>query len=156
MDFATAKFPIVIEVHDRGEFQKAGHFVPRMVDEHQMVRDWQGSEVFIGTLNHELVNEFGQVNTGGREQILRVYADSPEELQRLMSLRIVETFHAQFNALSVQAKECVDIKRLNDELTRLRAFVALAGPRPRKSVSRPVPDSAIRRGPQSKKKGRSK
>jgi hypothetical protein len=128
MDFATAKFPIVIETHDRAQFQKEGHFVPRMVDEHGMPRDWQGEAVFIGTLNHELVNEFGQVNEGGRQQILRVYADSPKELQRLMSLRIVETFHAQFNALSVQAKEQMDIKCLNDENLRLRALVDAALP----------------------------
>jgi hypothetical protein len=139
MDFVTARFPIVIETHDREQFQKEGHFVPRMVDDHGMPREWQGAAVFIGTLNHELLNEFGQVNEGGRQQILRVYADTPEELDRLMSLRIVETFHAQFNALSVQAKEQVDIKRLNDEVTRMRLALADA------AASKLVPGRSHRR-----------
>ncbi len=86
----SARFRIVIERYDRERFQKQGHFVPRMVDEHGMPRDWDGPLVFVGLLNYELKDADGTLQS--KLQALRVLADTPTELFRLMDLRIVETF----------------------------------------------------------------
>jgi hypothetical protein len=116
---AAAHWPITIERHDREKFQKEGHFVPRMVDEHGMPRDWDGPLVFVGVLNYELKDALGNVQA--KSQVLRVLADTPAELFRLMELRIVETFYAQFQAGQMQSADRDTVKRLNDENTVLRA-----------------------------------
>jgi hypothetical protein len=117
----AVRFPVIIERHEREKFQREGHFVPRMVDEHGMARDWDGPLVFVGILNFELKDAVGAVT--GKAQVLRVLADTPEELWRLMERRIVETFFAQFNALHVQSADRDTVKRLNEENTILRAKI---------------------------------
>ena len=80
----TARFRIVIERHGREKFQKEGHFVPRMVDEHGMPRDWDGPLVFVGLLNYELKDADGTLQS--KLQVLRVLADTPTELFTLVWL----------------------------------------------------------------------
>lgn len=115
----SVKFPFTIERYDREKFQREGHFVPRMVDTHGMPREWDGPLLFVGILHFELKDTFGTVT--GKEQILRVLADTPQELVRLMNLRIPETLGALFAASHIQSSERDTVKRLNDENTILRS-----------------------------------
>jgi hypothetical protein len=117
----TARFRIVIERYGREKFQKEGHFVPRMVDEHGMPRDWDGPLVFVGLLNYELKDADGTLQS--KLQVLRVLADTPTELFRLMDLRIVETFFGMFWAQQVRTAQGDDVKRVSEENTRLKARV---------------------------------
>jgi hypothetical protein len=116
---AYSGFEVTIERHEREPFQAAGHFVPRMTDEHGRPRDWQGKFVYIGILNHELRDALGGLQS--KVQVLRVYADTTPELFRMFDLRIRETFFAQIAAQQLQTADKDTIKRLADENNRLRA-----------------------------------
>lgn len=116
---ALAIFPLVIERHDKDTFQREGHFVPRMVDHLGSARDWDGPLLFVGVVNWELRDAYGKVTDS--RQTLRVIADTPAELFRLLDLRIRESFFACFVAQQVQSQESDTVKRLNDENTQLRA-----------------------------------
>jgi hypothetical protein len=117
-DAAVAFFPITVERHDRERFQREGHFVPRMLDEEQEPREWDGPNVFAGELWWEQKDVDGNVTA--RKQILRVLADTPKELLRLMDLRIRETFFALFLAQQLQTNDQSELKRLIDENNILR------------------------------------
>jgi len=114
----TATFPVKIDRFDREKFQAEGHFVPRMVDAEQRPREWEGPIVFVATIFHELRDAMGTLQS--RVQVLRVLADTPEELQRLMGLRIRETFFALFAAQQVQTGNAELLKKLHDENNALR------------------------------------
>ena len=112
------RFPVVIQRHDRETFQREGHFVPRMVDEHGRPRDWDGPLLFVGLLEFELKDAAGIVTH--TETVLRVLADTPDELFRLMALRISETFFANFQAQRLQSTMGSDYKRVTEENVSLR------------------------------------
>ena len=81
-----------------------------------------GPLVFVGLLNYELKDAFGALQS--KLQVLRVLADTPTELFRLMDLRIVETFFGLFRVQQVQSAQGDDIKRVSEENTRLKARLA--------------------------------
>lgn len=112
-------FPITIKRFDREKFQKEGHFVPRMIDAHGMPRDWEGPLVFVGILDYEMRDADENVVT--KKRVLRVLADTPDELFRLMEQRIKETFFALFLAQRVQSTQGEDLKRVVEENARLKA-----------------------------------
>jgi len=115
----AVRFPIVVERFDREKFQRECHVVPRMVDEHGRPREWDGPLLFVGLLYLDVNDSYGKLQS--RLQVLRVLADTPSELLRLMELRIRETFFSQFTAQSVQSSLAGDVKRLMDENAALRS-----------------------------------
>jgi len=118
-DAVAVTFPMTVERHDLEQFQKKdAKFIPRMIDRDGRARDWDGPLVFIGLLYFEMRDALGNVQD--RRQILRVTADSQGELTRLMAERIRETFYANFLAQTVQTQAAMDLKRLNEENTKLR------------------------------------
>jgi hypothetical protein len=121
-DAAVARFPITVERHDRERFQREGHFVPRMLDEEQRPREWDGPNVFAGELWWEQQDVDGNITA--RKRVLRVLADTPEELLRLMGVRIRQTFFSLFLVQQLQTNDQSELKRLVDENNALRAKLA--------------------------------
>lgn len=112
-DQVMALFDITVERHDRSTFQKQGHFVPGMVDENGFRREWEGPNVYIGTLWHELKDAGGNVTS--RSQVLRMLADTPQELRRVMSKNLKESFFAWWLAQTQQASVYESYRRANEE-----------------------------------------
>lgn len=124
-DSIDVLFPVTIEKHQKESFQTAGHFIPRMVDDHGMVRDWQGQEVFIGILYHEMKDAMGVLTD--KSEVLRIYCDTESGLKKLIRLRLMENYYAMFRAQQVQAAGRDQVKRLMDENNFLREKMGKAG-----------------------------
>lgn len=109
----SVSYPVVVEQYDLEKFQKEGHFVPRMVDAEQNPRGWDGPLVWIGEVFNVRKDMEGTVI---RKRLLRVLADSPEELERLIDLRMKETFFAMWLA---GQQSPVPVASLQEENARL-------------------------------------
>jgi hypothetical protein len=114
---ALGNFPVEVERHDKARFQKDGHFVPAMVDANGFRRDWDGPLVFCGTIWQEVRDVQGQLT--GRNQVLRVLADTPQELLRLFDLNIRDTFFALWQAQQLQANTFERMRVEHDEHNEL-------------------------------------
>ncbi len=113
----AAQFPVVIERHDREKFQRDGHFVPRMIDAEQRPREWDGPLVFVGIVFHEMRDMAGQLR---KAQLLRVLADTPQELARLLDLRLRETFFALWSAQQVQSDQGEQVRQMAEQIRFLK------------------------------------
>lgn len=114
---AGVMFTIEVERHDKARFQKEGHFVPGMKDANGFRRDWDGPLVFCGTIWQEVRDVQGQLT--GRNQVLRVLADTPQELLRLFDLNIRDTFFALWQAQQLQANTFERMRVEHDEHNEL-------------------------------------
>lgn len=110
-------FAVEVERHDKATFQKEGHFVPGMKDENGFRREWDGPLVFVGTIWQDVRDVQGQVT--GRNQVLRVLADSPQELERLLRLAITDSFFAWWSAQQLQASTFESYRKHVDEHNQL-------------------------------------
>ena len=119
---ALGNFPVEVERHDKARFQKDGHFVPAMVDANGFRRDWDGPLVFCGTIWQEVRDVQGQLT--GRNQVLRVLADTPQELLRLFDLNIRDTFFALWQAQQLQANTFERMRVEHDEHNELIGWMA--------------------------------
>lgn len=119
--YTTCRFPVEIEHYERATFQKAGHFVPGMVDVNGFRREWDGPLVFAGTLWHEVRDKEERVIK--RNQVLRVLADSPGEVLRLMDLNIRDSFFAWWQAQQLQANTFEKMRVEHDEHNELVSWM---------------------------------
>jgi hypothetical protein len=110
-DSVLALFPVTVERHDKRTFQAGGHFVPGMVDENGYRREWEGSEVFVGTIFLELKDANGNVTD--RRQMIRKLADSPQELRRVLSLEVKDSFFAWWHAQQIQSSTFIQFRDAN-------------------------------------------
>lgn len=101
-DQVMALFPVAIEKHWREKFQKEGHFVPGMVDEHGFRREWDGPFVYVGTVFMDVRDAQGAVTS--TRQVLRMLADTPQELRRVLSANIKESFFGWWQAQQLQTQ----------------------------------------------------
>jgi hypothetical protein len=115
----SVRFTMETERHDREIFQKEGHFVPGMKDVNGFRREWDGPLVFVGTIWQDVRDVQGQVT--GRNQVLRVLADSPMELERLMQLAIKDSFFAWWSAQQLQGSTYESYRKHVDEHNQLVA-----------------------------------
>jgi len=115
----------VEEIEDRVSFQREGHFVPAMTDEHGFRREWEGYQLFIGTLWHEAKDATGKVTE--RLQVLRVLADTLPELHRLMSESIRGEFFARYLAAQQQTTVYEEYRRHAEEHNELVAWLVKTG-----------------------------
>jgi hypothetical protein len=99
------------EVHDRNTFQAEGHFVSGLKDPNGFRRQWEGDEVHILTLRQQ------------GEQVLRMMADSLEEVSKLMAAEIKQTFIALWTAQFLQGFSHDAFVRHRDRLADLQAFI---------------------------------
>ena len=118
---ALGNFPMEVERHDKARFQKDGHFVPGMVDANGFRREWDGPLVFAGTIWQEVRDVQGQLT--GRTQVLRVLADTPQELLRLFDLNIKDTFFALWQAQQLQANTFEKMRVEHDEHNELVSWM---------------------------------
>jgi hypothetical protein len=99
------------EVHDKTAFQTEGHFVSGLKDSNGFRRQWEGDEVHILTLRHQ------------GEQVLRMMADSLEEVSKLMTAEIKQSFIALWTAQFLQGFSHDAFVRQRDRLAELQAFI---------------------------------
>lgn len=118
----SGKFVADIERHEKAKFQKEGHFVPGMKDENGLRREWDGPLVFVGTIWQDVRDVQGQIT--GRNQVLRVLADSPDELDRLLQLAIKDSFFAWYSAQQLQASTFESYRKHVDEHNQFVAAYA--------------------------------
>jgi hypothetical protein len=107
----TTGFVCAYEVHDKTTFQSEGHFVSGLKDENGFRREWIGEEVHILTLSHQ-----GQ-------QVLRMMADSLEEVSKLMAANVQQTFLGLWTAQFLQGFSHDAFVRQRDRLAELQAFI---------------------------------
>lgn len=112
----TPSFEFGYEVHNRSEFQSAGHFVPGLTTQHGgFRREWIGPSVHIATLSITL--KMGE-ETGGvapdQVQALRIYSDSQEDLQWRAAEELKRTFAALVFASKRQTDTAEAYRLLND------------------------------------------
>ena len=126
----AVNFQIETGREDRAQFQRDGHFIPAMVDEHGARREWQGDAVFIAELWLESKDASGNVTE--RARVLRVLADSVEEMDRVMAMNIHDTFFALWQAQQIQATTYDEFRKAHDsdnwnkkEVERLTAELKL-------------------------------
>lgn len=113
-----AYFQVEAEQHVLEAFQNARHFVPGLKDENGFRRDWQGDEVHILTLRFD-----GNSPLLAGQQILRVIADSPQEVSRMMRQAIKETFFAQWTAQQAASSSYEDWRLLNEKRNQFQHFI---------------------------------
>jgi hypothetical protein len=81
-------------------------------DDNGFRRQWEGNEVHVLTLKHQ------------GEQILRIMADSLEEVSKLMQAEIKQTFLGLWTAQFLQGFSHDAFVRQRDRLAELEAFVS--------------------------------
>jgi hypothetical protein len=104
-------FECAYEVHDKTTFQSEGHFVSGLKDSNGFRRQWEGDEVHVLTLRHQ------------GEQVLRMMADSLEEVSKLMAAEIKQSFVALWTAQFLQGFSHDAFVRQRDRLADLQAFI---------------------------------
>src|SRR5271166_4894404 len=108
----TTDFVCAYEVQEKDMFQAEGHFVAGLKDENGFRRQWEGNEVHILTFSYQ-----GQ-------QVLRMMADSLEEVSKLMAANIQQTFLGLWTAQFLQGFSHDAFVRQRDRLAELEAFVS--------------------------------
>jgi hypothetical protein len=117
-------FECSYETKDLATFQREGHFVPAMQDEEQRRRPWEGDTVHILQLDWH------------RTQVLRVLADSREEVVLLMGNRIHEYFFGMWVSAQTTTR-LIEVTALMQE-ERNNVMEALRGAGLPLSISDPV------------------
>ena len=107
----TPGFECEYEVHELQTFQSDGHFVSGLKDDNGFRRQWETDEVHVLTLRHK------------GEQVLRMMADTLEEVSRLMSSEIQSTFLGLWTAAFVRGFNYEQFRRQNDRVNELQTFI---------------------------------
>ncbi len=119
-------FTVKVERHDRHRFQAQGHFVSGLKDRNGFRREWDGPLVFVGTVWYEMRDV--QNNVTDSKQVLRVMADTPDELMRMMSEAIAQQFFSSWLAQLRQSDIFERFRVMYDEQNEFMAYLATRYP----------------------------
>ena len=131
----SLSFDVSMEIHNRAQFQKEGHFVCGLKDANGHERPWQGDLLYVLTLWHmKGAQHWGNgtpqhLGEGHNTpvQVLRVMADSPEAADQLMQdgiranvnvvAMLAEVKREADNAATQLAKDFAAVKAKLDEVS---------------------------------------